>query len=50
VTTRPLAAGTAIDPSSLTYKRPGTLRVTVTLSDGGGRRSIAHSTVVVRRR
>ncbi|HEY8407541.1 MAG TPA: VCBS repeat-containing protein [Gaiellaceae bacterium] len=33
-----------------TYKRPGTLRVTVTLSDGGGRRSIAHSTVVVRRR
>jgi FG-GAP-like repeat/FG-GAP repeat len=31
------------------YKRAGTFRVTVTLSDGGGRRSIAHSTIIVRR-
>jgi FG-GAP repeat len=32
------------------YTRPGTLRVTVMLSDGGGRRSVAHSTIIVRRR
>jgi FG-GAP repeat len=31
------------------YKRPGTFRITVTLSDGGGRRSVAHSTIIVRR-
>ena len=31
------------------YKRPGSFPVTVTLSDGGGRRSVAHSTIIVRR-
>lgn len=31
------------------YKRPGTFRITVTLYDGGGRRSVAHSTIIVRR-